>query len=135
MAQGNETVASQLNNTQEITADSLPEQTGAERRRYARRAARWRASITTRNKDVIECRTLDVSERGASIESPADFRHNAVVIVQVTSFSKGKKKNFKILCEVKHTSIAKNGFTLGIFFKDTSEETFNFFRQYSEGKI
>jgi len=133
MLQENGTIASQLDITQEITADSLQDAT--ERRRYSRRKARWTTTITTRDKIVVQCRTFDVSEKGASIESPADFRENAVVIVEIVSVYKGVKKTFRILADVKHSAIAKNGFTLGLFFKDASSGTFEFFRKYSEREI
>jgi len=133
MLKENKTVASHLNITQEITADSLTDD--SERRRYTRRAARWRISLTTMNKDVIHCRTQDVSERGASVDCHVNFRANTKVLLEINSFYNGVKKDFKILAEVKHTSIAKDGFTLGLFFKDASADTFDFFRKYSEGTI
>jgi len=133
MLEENKTIASQLDQTQEITADSLTE--GSERRRFSRRAARWRISLTTMNKDVIHCRTQDVSERGASVDSHVNFRANTKVLLDINTFYNGTKRDFKILAEVKHTSIAKDGFTLGLFFKDASADTFDFFRKYSEGLI
>lgn len=126
-------VASQLNQTKEITADSI--NSGIERRRYVRRTARWQVVITTHDKYVLRCRTIDISEKGASIESTADFRVGALVILEISAMYKGKLKVFKALGEVKRTSIAKHGFTLGMFIKDASEETFKFFRLYAEGRI
>ena len=135
MSQDKETIASQLKQTAEITADSLANKEGIERRRYARRTARWTVVITTHDKYEVHGRTIDVSEKGASIESPADFRKGALVILKIDSFYKGKNRELKVLGEVKNTAIAKNGFTLGMFFKDASEETFKFFRLYSENRI
>lgn len=135
MSQDKETVASQLKQTTEITADSLPNDDGANRRRYVRRPARWNVIITTHDKYEVDGRTIDVSEKGASIESPADFRIGALVILKVSTFYKGKSREFKVLGEVKHTAIAKNGFTLGMFFKDASADTFKFLRLYAESRI
>ena len=135
MSQDKETVASQLKQTTEITADSLSPGDGSERRRYVRRPARWNVVITTHDKYEVQGRTIDVSEKGASIDSPADFRKGALVILAISAFYKGKKREFRVLGEVKHVSIAKNGFTLGMFFKDASEDTFKFFRLYAESRI
>lgn len=135
MSQDKETVASQLKQTTEITADSLSSNDGIERRRFVRRSARWNVVITTHDKYEIHGRTIDVSEKGASIESPADFRIGALVIIKFSIFYKGKKFEYKVLSEVKRTSMAKTGFTLGMFLKDASEDTFKFFRLYAEGRI
>lgn len=135
MSQDKETIASQLNKTAEITADSLANKEGIERRRYARRTARWNVVITTHDKYEVHGRTIDVSEKGASIESPADFRIGALVIMKFSIFYKGKKLEHKALGEVKRTSIAKTGFTLGMFLKDAPEDTFKFFRLYAESRI
>lgn len=135
MSQDKETVASQLKQTTEITADSLSSNDGIERRRFVRRSARWNVLITTHDKYEVHARTIDVSEKGASIESPADFRIGALVIMKFSIFYKGKKLEYKVLGEVKRTSIAKTGFTLGMFLKDASEDTFKFFRLYAEGRI
>tara|TARA_R110001592_G_scaffold104699_1_gene294583 strand:- start:91 stop:498 length:408 start_codon:yes stop_codon:yes gene_type:complete len=135
MSQDKQTVASQLKQTSEITADSLANDKGIERRRFVRRAARWNVIITTHDKYEVHGKTIDVSEKGASIDSPADIRIGALVIVKFNVFYKGKSKELKLLGEVKHTSISKNGFTLGTFFKDASEETFTFFRLFAESRI
>jgi len=135
MSQDKETVASQLKQTTEITADSLTSDNGIERRRFVRRPARWNVVITTHDRYEVLGRTIDVSEKGASIESPADFRKGALVILNISAFYNGKKLAFKILSEVKHVSIAKNGFTLGMFFKDASADTFKFFQLYAESRI
>ncbi len=135
MSQDKETVASQLKQTTEITADSLSNNAGIERRRYVRRPARWNVIITTHDKYEVQGRTIDISEKGASIESPADFRIGALVIINFSVYYKGKSLSYKVLGEVKRTSIAKTGFTLGMFFKDASEDTFKFFRLYAESRI
>lgn len=135
MSQDKETVASQLKQTTEITADSLSNNDGIERRRYVRRPARWNVIITTHDKYEVQGRTIDISEKGASIESPADFRIGALVIINFSVYYKGKSLSYKVLGEVKRTSIAKTGFTLGMFFKDASEDTFKFFRLYAESRI
>jgi hypothetical protein len=135
MSQDKETVASQLKQTTEITADSLTSDDGIERRRFVRRSARWNVVITTHDKYEVQGRTIDVSEKGASLESPADFRKGALVILNISTFYKGKKIAFRVLSEVKHVSIAKNGFTLGMFFKDASADTFKFFRLYAESRV
>ena len=118
-----------------VESNSSSEASGAERRRFVRRSARWNMTITTHDKYEIHARTIDVSEKGASIDSPADIRRGALVILKINVFYKGKSKELKVLGEVKHTSIAKSGFTLGMFFKDASKETFKFFRLYSESRI
>jgi hypothetical protein len=135
MAQNKKTIAAVLDDTQEITADSLTEGGGRERRQFTRRATSWRATLTTKNKVVVQCKTRDISERGASIASPANVPANTIGILHISAFYNGVKKDFKILAEVKHTSIAKDGFTLGIFFKDASQATFNFFKKYATAQI
>tara|TARA_R110002167_G_scaffold10666_4_gene48375 strand:- start:2344 stop:2751 length:408 start_codon:yes stop_codon:yes gene_type:complete len=135
MSKDNETVASQLKQTTEITADSLTSKEGIERRRFVRRPARWNVVITTHDKYEVDGRTIDISEKGASIGSPADFRQGALVILKISVFYNGKSRELKVLGEVKHTAIAKDGFTLGMFFKDASAETFKFFRLYAESRI
>ena len=135
MSQENASVASQLNQTAEITADTLNSVKGEERRQYVRRAARWNITINTRDKYVIESKTIDISEKGASIECPISIAIGDLVLVQVHAYYKGKKSSFKVICEVKRTTMAKSGFTLGLFFKSASDEAFNFFRFYAEGRI
>ncbi len=119
--------------TKEITADMLDDY--IEKRRYTRRKAAWPASITTRSKRVIDCKLRDVSERGLSVASPVDFKQNALVMIQVSAFHNGKKKPIKVLAEIKHTSIAPDGYTLGIFIKDAADATFAFLKKYAEGQI
>ena len=127
------TVSGNLENTKELTAEVLDEY--VEKRRYTRRAAVWRASITTRSKQVVECKLKDVSERGASIASPVDFKKNALVMLQISAYYNGKTKPLKVLGEIKHTSIAPNGFTLGVYIKDAADSTFAFLKKYAEGQI
>ena len=133
MTQDQEEIAKNLENTQELTAELLTD--GAERRVYTRRPATWRATITTRKKQVISCKTRDISERGISLASPVDFRRDALVLLEISAFYNGKKKEFKVLGEMKHTSIAPDGFTLGVFIKDAPDATFAFFKKYAEGQI
>ena len=122
-----------LENTQEITAEALND--GAERRQYTRRSAHWRATITTRKKQVVQCKTKDISERRTSLVSPVDFRKDALVLLQIAAFYNGKKMEFKVLGEIKHTSIAPDGFTLGVFIKEAPDTAFAFFKKYAEGQI
>ena len=135
MSLENASVASQLNQTAEITVDTLNTIKGEERRQYVRRAARWNVTINTRDKYVIETKIIDISERGASIESPICIEAGDLILLQIHTFYKGKKGSFKVIGEVKRTTVAKSGFTLGVFFKNASEEAFNFFRFYAEGRI
>ena len=113
----------------------LAEQEGRERRQFARRAARWACVITTRDKTVVHCKTRDVSERGASIATTVDFNKNAVIVLEIRVIHKELRKAFRVLGEVKHSSIAKDGFTIGIFFKDAAETTFEFFQKYANNLI
>jgi hypothetical protein len=135
MSQENASVASQLDQTAEITVDSLSTIKGEERRQFVRRAARWNVTINTRDKYVIETKTIDISERGASIECPLSAQVGDLVLLQIYPFYKGKKASFKVIGEVKRTTVAKSGFTLGIYFKTASDDAFNFFRFYAEGRI
>ena len=135
MSQENASVASQLDQTAEITIDSLDSIKGEDRRQFVRRAARWNVTINTRDKYVIESRTIDISEKGASIESPIAVELGDLILLQVHAYYQGKKSSFKMIGEVKRTTVAKSGFTLGVFFKTASEEAFNFFRFYAEGRI
>lgn len=124
-----------LENTQELTADAFSD--GSERRQYTRRSAFWRATITTRKKQVVECKTKDISERGTSIASPVDFKRDALVLLQIHVYYSGKNMEFKVLGEIKHTSIAPDGrsYTLGVFIKDAPDKAFAFFKKYAEGQI
>jgi len=122
-----------LENTFEITGNNIPD--GAERRQHSRRVARWTATITTRDRNVIQCQTQDVSESGASISSSHDFRQGAVVVLQIQSFYKGAKKTLKILAEVKRSAISTDHFTLGVYFRDLSERSHHFLKQYCENEI
>jgi len=122
-----------LENTFEITENDIPD--GAERRQHCRRSARWSGTITTRDRNVIQCRTLDVSESGASITSANDFHLGAVVVLQIQAFYKGTKRTLKILAEVKRSAISTDHFTLGIYFRDLSEGSRHFIKQYCENEI
>lgn len=135
MSQENASVASQLDQTAEITIDSLNSIKGEERRQFVRRSARWNVTINTRDKYVIETRTIDISEKGASIESPIAVALGDLILLQIHAYYQGKKSSFKVIGEVKRTTVAKSGFTLGVFFKTASDEAFNFFRFYAEGRI
>ena len=135
MSQENASVASQLNQTAEITVDTLNSIKGEERRQYVRRAARWNVTINTRDKYVIETKIIDISERGASIECPLCIEAGDLILLQIHTFYKGKKVSYKVIGEVKRTTVAKAGFTLGVYSKNASEKAFNFFRFYAEGRI
>lgn len=135
MSQENASIASQLNQTAEITADSLDSIQAQERRQFVRRAARWNVIISTRDKLLINSKTIDVSERGASLESPIDIPSGELLLLEINTFYKGKKTNFKIIGEVKRTTVAKSHFTLGVFFKKASDDALKFFRFYAEGRI
>lgn len=122
-----------LDNTQEITAEALND--GPERRQYTRRSAHWRVTITTRKKQIIQCKTKDISERGASLASPVDFRKDALVLLQIHAFYQGKSMEFKVLGEIKHTTVAPDGFSLGVFIKEAPDVAYAFFKKYAEGQI
>ena len=119
----------------EITEDCISEVKAIDRRNYIRRAARWPSAISTRDKTIIQCRSVDVSERGASISSPVDFNINTLFVLEINIRYKGLQKKLRILSEVKRSSIAKNGFTLGLYFKDANETAFDFLRKYSSNQI
>jgi hypothetical protein len=124
-----------LENTQELTAEALGG--GAERRQYTRRSAHWRVTITTRKKQVVQCKTKDISERGVSIASPVDFKRDALVLIEIHAYYGGKNMEFKVLGEIKHTSIAPDGrsYSLGVFIKDAPDKAFAFFKKFAEGQI
>jgi len=127
-----EAVAGIIDNTQEITHHTPSPD---ERRQYRRRAARWLAKITTRNKEVVHCRTRDVSERGASISSPYDFNLNAVIVLEIQVSYKETRKTLRVLGEVRHRAITKDSFILGILFRDASDGTTAFLQQYANKLI
>ncbi len=128
-------ITSQANQNDENKPDAYTTLKGQERRQYVRRSARWHVTVNTRDKYVIESMTLDISERGASISSPVDIKIGEPILLNIHTFYKGKKVSYKVIGEVKRSSIAKADFTLGIFFKSASEDAFNFFRFYAEGRI
>ena len=135
MAQQQQAILKVVNATQEITEDSFSAENPAERRKFSRRAARWSSVITTRDKRMIQCRSLDVSERGVSLSSPIDFKSKTLFVLEMTAVYKGKKTQMRFLSEVRHTSIAKDGFTLGLYFKDATETAFEFLKQYANKTI
>lgn len=125
-----------VESTQEITESNLIEQVKEDERRvFPRRAARWSATVTTKNKEVVSCRTRDVSERGASISIPYDFRKNAMVVLEINVVYKSLRKRIKILGQVKHSSIAADGYTVGVLIKDAPEAAQSFLAAYSNKKI
>lgn len=134
MESNKESVSQYVDNTEEITPDSAPLKPD-ERRQYPRRAARWSSTLLTREKTLISCRTLNVSERGASIASPCDFIIGTKFIVEIQILYKSLRKSVRIVGEVRHTSIAGSGFTLGILFKEISEPVQDFLKKYAEEKI
>ncbi len=134
MESNKESVSQYVNNTEEITPDSAPLKPD-ERRQYPRRAARWPSTLLTKEKQLISCRTQNVSERGASIASPCDFAGGTLVIVEIQIFYKSIRKSVRVLGEIRHTSIAGTGFTLGILFKEMPEPVQDFLKKYAEEKI
>ena len=124
-------VSEVVENTADITADAIEEVRHDERRKYQRRAARWSATITTKDKTVVQCRTRDVSERGASVSTPYDFNMNAIIILEIHIVYKDVRKTIRALGQVKHSSVAADGFTIGVFIKDAAEPVMNFLRAYS----
>jgi hypothetical protein len=135
MGQATKAVSGYVEDTAEITEDSLAEVKPAERRLYARRGARWPCTITTHDKTLVQCSSLDVSERGASIFSPVNFKLNAMFVFELNVRYKGLHKKLRILSEVKRTSISNDGFTLGLYFKDAHELVFDFLSKYSNNKV
>ncbi len=135
MGQPRAAVSGIVDEAMEITEDTFAAVKPEERRKFARRNARWLCVITTRDKMVIQCRTLDLSERGASIICPFDFEINSLFVLELHVRYKGLQKKMRILSEVKRTSIAKDGFTLGLYFKDATDTVFDFLQKYSNEKI
>lgn len=121
--------------SKELNASDLEAPAADERREFARRAARWSAKITTQKREVVHCRTRDVSERGASIVSPYDFNMRAQILVEITITYKGLRKQIRALGEVRHSSIASDGFTIGILFKDAPDATTAFLRKYANHRL
>ncbi len=107
----------------------------AERREFARRAARWAVKITTQKREVLHCRTRDVSERGISVQSPYDFNMRAQVLLEINVTYKGLQKMIKAVGEVRHSAFAGDGFAIGIFLKEAPATTTNFLRNYSNSRI
>ncbi len=120
--------------TEELTGEGILVQQD-ERRRFARRPARWNTVVTTRKKEVLHCKTRDVSERGTSICSPYDFNMHATIRVDIEVYYKGMKKSLSALGEVRHSAVAADGFIIGIYFKDATETTIRFLRSYANSRI
>lgn len=108
---------------------------GQERRKYKRRVARWDATLITQSKKLLKGRTRDVSERGASIATSEKLAANTMVVIQLSSYYEGTRREFRIIGQVKHIAISKDGFVLGIFFREACEDTFSFLRKFSEKLI
>jgi hypothetical protein len=134
MESNKETVSQYVDNTEEITPDSAPLKPD-ERRQYPRRAARWPSTLLTQDKTLISSRTLNVSERGASIAAPCNFAIGTRIIIEIQILYKSLRKSVRIVGEVRHTSIAGTGFTLGILFKEISDPVQDFLKKYAEEKI
>ena len=135
MGQATKTVSGYVDDTAEITESSLSAVKPAERRQFARRSARWPCTISTHDKTLIQCSSLDVSERGASIFCPVNFKVNAMFVFELNVRYKGFHKKLRILSEVKRTSISNDGFTLGLYFKDANELVFDFLGKYSTNQV
>jgi hypothetical protein len=135
MGQATKAVSGYVDDTAEITESSFSEAIPDERRQYARRAARWPCTITTHDKTLIKCSSLDVSERGASVYCPVNFKVNAMFVFELNVRYKGLHKKLRILSEVKRTSISNDGFTLGLYFKDANEVVFDFLKKYASNQV
>lgn len=134
MESNKESVSQYVDNTEEITPDSAPLKPD-ERRQYPRRAARWSSTLLTKEKQLISCRTQNVSERGASIDSPCNFASGTKVIVEIQILYKSLRKSVRMVGEIRHTSISGSGFSLGILFKEMPEPVQDFLKKYAEEKI
>jgi len=126
----NNTVSGFIDDTAEITPETIASPEQHERRQHPRRAARWACVLTTQSKQVLTGRTRDVSERGASVSTQDDIKFNTRIILEISAFYNGSKKNFRVIAQVKHSSVTKDGFNLGLYFKDASESTLDFLRKY-----
>jgi len=135
MGQGTKAVSGYVDDTVEITESSLAAVKPVERRQHARRGARWPCTIFKHDKTLIQCSSIDISERGASIYSPANFKINTLFVLELNVRYKGLHKKLRILSEVKRTSISNEGFTLGLHFKDASELVFDFLGKYSANQV
>lgn len=129
-------VSEVMDSTQELCENSIGgEVQPDERRKFDRRAARWYATVTTKDKTVVQCKTRDVSEKGASIVIPYNFNMNAMVILEIHVVYKELDKKIRVLGQVRHSSVASDGYTIGILIKDASEVTTNFLRAYANKQI
>lgn len=124
-----------VENTQELTDAVLIDTQPEEKRVYQRRAARWSAQVMTKDKTLVQCKTRDVSEKGISITIPYDFRRNALVVVSVNVVYKNIRNTLQVLAQVRHSSIASEGYTIGLLIKDAPEVAVNFLKAYSNKKI
>jgi hypothetical protein len=135
MDSASKTVSEFVDDTAEITENSFEAVQPSERRKYARRGARWPCTVTKHDKTLIQCSSLDVSERGASVCSPVNFKTNAILVFELNVRYKGLHKKLRMLSEVKRTSISNDGFTLGLYIKDANEQVFDFLNKYSNKQI
>lgn len=125
-----------MESTQELTEHSMIEEIRHdERRKFVRRAARWHTKVTTKDKTVVQCKTRDVSEKGLSLSIPYDFNMNAIVIVDMFVVYKHIRKNIRVLGQVRHSSVAAEGYTIGIHIKDSPKRTTEFLKAYASKKI
>lgn len=127
-------VSKYVDNTEEITSDCAPLKPD-ERREYPRRAARWAATMLTQDKSLVHGRSLNVSERGASLASPCNFAIGTMLILELQIIYKSLRKSIRLMGEVRHTSIAGTGFTIGILFKEISDPAQDFLKKYAEERI
>lgn len=128
-------VSEYVDDTAEITENSFEAVKPSERRQFSRRGARWPCTITTHDKIIIKCSSLDVSERGASVFCPVNFKIGAIFVFELNVRYKGLHKSLRMLSEVKRTSISKDGFTLGLYIKDANEQVFNFLNKYANNQV
>lgn len=124
-----------MDDTAEITESSFEAVQPTERRQFARRHARWPCTIQTHDKTLIQCSSLDVSERGASVFCPVNFKADTIFVLELNLHYKGLHKKLRMLSEVKRTSISNDGFTLGLFIKDANEQVFDFLKKYANKQI
>lgn len=135
MESNKDTASQYVANAAEITPEDSAPLKPDERRQYPRRAARWSATLLTKDKTMVNCRTQNVSERGASIASPYDFTIGAKVIIEIQILYKTIRKPIRLIGEIRHTAIASTGYTLGILFKEISDPALDFLKKYAEEKI
>jgi hypothetical protein len=134
MERSNDILATYVSDSTELKREDL---TGRpdERRQFRRRLARWPSTLITQDKTVVHGRTLNVSELGALIASPYDFRIGALVVIEITIMYKSIRKPFRVRAEIRHSSIASDGFSLGVLFREISDVSRDFLKKYAEEKI